>query len=193
MSLDTAFKTGTENDYSVVTVWGETRTGFYLVDLVRGKWEFFTLKTMAQQLAAKWSPSAVIIEDKASGQSLIQELKRDTRLPVLPVKADTDKIARVYAVTPMCEAGRVFVPEKAPWFDALMDELMMFPTGPHDDQTDSVSQALNFFRAHQGGPLQIYAVGGDRYLENEWTGGNGTGPPFSEHAVPRTMPVRARS
>jgi predicted phage terminase large subunit-like protein len=170
MSLDTAFKTGTENDYSVATIWGETRTGFYLVDLWRARVEFYQLKGITQQLAAKWNPSAVLIEDKSSGQCLLQELQRDTKLPVLPVRVDTDKIARVYAVTPLCEAGRVYLPERAPWLDALMDELMMFPTGPHDDQVDSVSQALNHFRTNQGGPLEIHSVGYNAYEERLWMG-----------------------
>jgi predicted phage terminase large subunit-like protein len=50
-----------------------------------------------------------------SGQSLIQELKRDTRLPIMPIKVDSDKLSRAYAVTPSIETGRVFLPESAPW------------------------------------------------------------------------------
>jgi predicted phage terminase large subunit-like protein len=146
ISLDTAFKTGAENDFSVATVWGVAKAGFYLPDLWRGKVEFHQLKEIVQELAAKWNPNAVLIEDKASGQSLIQELKQDTRLPVVPVKVDADKVARVYAITPTCEAGRVFLPDKAPWLEAFLDELMMFPSGPHDDQVDSFTQALNYLR-----------------------------------------------
>jgi predicted phage terminase large subunit-like protein len=50
-----------------------------------------------------------------SGQSLIQELKRDTRLPIMPIKVDSDKLSRAYAVTPSIETGRIFLPESAPW------------------------------------------------------------------------------
>ena len=154
MSLDTAFKTGAENDYSVATVWGVTKTGYYLLDLWRSKVEFFALKAIVVQLAEKWTPHAVLVEDKASGQSLIQELKRDTRLPVLSVKVDQDKMARAYAITPICEAGRVFVPERAPWLNDLLDELMMFPAGPHDDQVDSLTQALTYLQSRPG-PMVI--------------------------------------
>jgi predicted phage terminase large subunit-like protein len=146
MSLDTAFKTGTENDFSVATIWGVTRTGFFLLEVWRNKVEFHALKSIAVQLAAKWCPAAVLIEDKASGQSLIQELQRDTRRPVLAVKVDRDKIARAYAITPTCEAGRVYLPERAPWMDDFFDELMMFPAGPHDDQVDSMTQALQYLQ-----------------------------------------------
>ena len=154
ISLDTAFKTGAENDFSVATVWGAAKVGFYLLDLWRSKVEFFQLKETVLQLAEKWPPSAVLVEDKASGQSLIQEMKRATRLPVLPIKVDRDKLARAYAVTPTCEAGRVFLPERAPWLNDFLDELMMFPTGPHDDQVDSLTQALEYLNKRTG-PIKI--------------------------------------
>ena len=101
-----------------------------------------------------------LVEDKASGQSLIQELKRDTRLPVRAIKADTDKISRTYAITPTCEAGRVHLPERAPWLNDFLDELMMFPGGPHDDQVDSMTQALAYLQGRRG-PLVI----SDEFLE----------------------------
>lgn len=110
-SWDTAFKDKTQNDYSVCTVWGETHNGYYLVDVWRGKVEFPELKRVAVALFERDNPNVVIVEDKASGQSLIQELERNTRIPVLPVKVDRDKVARAYAATPLIEAGKVFLPE----------------------------------------------------------------------------------
>ena len=170
MSLDTAFKTGTENDYSVATIWGVTKTGFYLVDLWRSKVEFFRLKEMVEQLAVKWAPSAVLVEDKASGQSLIQELQRDTRLPVLAIKVDKDKISRAYSITPTCEAGRVYLPERAPWIEPFLDELMLFPAGPHDDQVDSLTQALEYL---QRPSLDVAAFYENRlaYIRENWESG----------------------
>ena len=170
MSLDTAFKTGTENDYSVATIWGVTKTGFYLVDLWRSKVEFFRLKVMVEQLAVKWAPSAVLVEDKASGQSLIQELQRDTRLPVLAIKVDKDKISRAYSITPTCEAGRVYLPERAPWIEPFLDELMLFPAGPHDDQVDSLTQALEYL---QRPSLDVAAFYENRlaYIRENWESG----------------------
>jgi len=147
MSLDTAFKQGQANDYSVATVWGVTKTGFYLLDLVRAKLEFPALKATVLQLAEKWPPHVVLVEDKASGQSLIQALKQETRLPVLAVKVDADKVSRCNAITPTLEAGRVYVPHKAPWLEAFLDECLMFPFGSHDDQIDSMTQALNYMAA----------------------------------------------
>ncbi len=74
-SWDTAFKTGATNDYSVCATFGETTNGVYLLSLYRAKCEFPELKRKVGELADQWRPSEILVEDKASGQSLIQELK----------------------------------------------------------------------------------------------------------------------
>ena len=107
-SWDTAFKKGTENDFSVCTTWGVAGDGYYLLHLWRGRVEFPELKRMVASLAEHWKPNAILIEDKASGQSLIQELKLSTALPLIPVKVDSDKQTRAQAVTPQIEAGKSF-------------------------------------------------------------------------------------
>jgi predicted phage terminase large subunit-like protein len=147
MSADTAFKAGSEADFSVVTVWGETKTGHYLLTVWRKRAEFPELKREVISLATAWSPTALLVEDRASGQSLIQELQRETRLPVVPVSVDRDKVTRAQAVTPMIEAGRVFLPASAPWLPDYLDELSSFPAAPHDDQVDSTTMALNWMRS----------------------------------------------
>jgi predicted phage terminase large subunit-like protein len=146
LSLDTAFKTGAENDYSVGTVWGVTRSGFYLLHLWRQRVEFPELKRKLATLAAEWNPNVILVEDKASGQSLIQELRADTTLPVKPIKVEHDKLTRAHAVTPVIEAGRVYLLEKAPWLETFLDETAAFPNAPFDDTVDSVTQALNYMR-----------------------------------------------
>lgn len=141
-SWDTAFKTGRDNDKSACTTWGVAENGYYLLDCWAERVEFPELKKQVTALADKWRPHEILIEDKASGQSLVQELKRETRLPILPIKVDADKIARAYAVTPLFEAGRVLLLERAPWIADYIDELASFPVGAHDDRVDSTSQAL---------------------------------------------------
>ncbi len=148
-SWDTAFKEKAQNDYSVCTIWGETRTGYYLKDVWREKVEFPELKRVAVALYERDKPRVVLVEDKASGQSLIQELQRNTRIPVLPIKVDNDKVARAYASTPIIEAGKVFLPESAPWLYDYIEELSAFPNAPHDDQVDSTTQALAWMREGQ--------------------------------------------
>lgn len=157
-SWDTAFKSGAQNDYSVGTTWGEAENGFYLLDRWKGRCEFPELKRRVAASAAEWKPSAILIEDKASGQSLIQELKQSTPFPVLAVKVDTDKISRASASSPLVEAGKVFLPKDAPWLADYLYSLSVFPAGAHDDDVDSTTQALNWMRGsnHTYGLLDFY-------------------------------------
>ena len=108
--------------------------------------EFPELKRVLASLAEQWKPNAILIEDKASGQSLIQELKLSTTLPLIPVKVDSDKQTRAQAVTPLMEAGKVFLPQSAPWLSDFVEEMASFPNGAHDDVVDATTQALNYLR-----------------------------------------------
>ena len=153
-SWDTAFKTGASNDYSVCTTFGEADSGFYLLALYRAKVEFPELKRQVGLQADYWRPSEIYVEDKASGQSLVQELKLATSYPVIPVKIDRDKETRASAVTGYFEAGRVLFPEGAVWLADLEDELASFPGGLHDDCVDAISQALNRL-CDSGGSLGV--------------------------------------
>ena len=150
-SFDTAYKTKEGNDHSVCVTMGIAPARFYVLDLWRGKVEYPDLKRAAVAQHAKWNPHAVLIEDAASGQSLIQELRRDTRLPVLPIKVDKDKVSRVNAITPQLEAGLVYLPETAHWVADFVDEAATFPNAAHDDQVDAFTQALNYARTNSGG------------------------------------------
>jgi predicted phage terminase large subunit-like protein len=153
-SWDTSFKSGQYNDYSVCATIGQTETGFYLLSLWRDKVEFPTLKQKVAELADQWRPSEIYIEDRASGQSLIQELKSATNCPVVAVHVDRDKETRASATTGYYEAGKVFFPAEASWLTALEDELASFPGGLHDDIVDALSQALNQLR-DSGGVLGL--------------------------------------
>lgn len=146
---DTAFKATQTADYSVCTTWALTPAGAYVLDMFRARVEFPELKRTAVDLHARWQPVAVLIEDKASGQSLIQELNRDTPIPVIPVPVGTDKVTNAHAVTPYIEAGRVFVPESAPWVGDFLEEHASFPNGKHDDIVDCTSMALKRLFAGQ--------------------------------------------
>jgi predicted phage terminase large subunit-like protein len=153
-SWDTSFKAGQSNDYSVCATIGQTSTGFYLLSLWRDKVEFPTLKQKVAELADQWRPSEIYIEDRASGQSLIQELKLATTHPVIAVKVDRDKETRASATTGYYEAGKVFFPADASWLVDFEDELASFPGGLHDDCVDAISQALNQLR-DSGGVLGV--------------------------------------
>lgn len=146
-SWDTAIKAGQLNDYSVCTVARKGKDSrAYLTDVLRRRMEFPELLAAAKQLAARDNPRAVLIEDKGSGQQLIQMLRRDPawHWSIIPITPTVDKITRMDAVTPWLESGRVMLPESAPWLADWTTELLSFPVGTHDDQIDSLSQMLDY-------------------------------------------------
>jgi predicted phage terminase large subunit-like protein len=164
-SWDCAFKTGKENDYSACVTIGfiverrEVSTaapGYYLVDAWRGKIEFVELKRKAIELNREWRPSAVLVEDTASGQSLLQELRSNTAIPIKGVKPDSDKYTRASSVTPAIEGGQFWLLEGAAWSGAYRAELTAFPGGAHDDFVDATVQALTYLRANPEPSILTY-------------------------------------
>ena len=151
-SWDTAFKKNEENDYSVCTTWNVTKEGYWLMDVFRERVEFPELKRKVKELYERHKPYNVLIEDKASGQSLIQELERETRIPIKKINPDKDKIARVHAVTPLIESGRVnlVLEDFADKREMILNECEEFPNGQYDDIVDSISQFLNYAKNDVG-------------------------------------------
>lgn len=139
-SWDTAFKDGEQNDYSVCTTWGMKENGFYLINVWKGKVDFPALEQKFIELSNLYVPNQILIEDKASGQSLAQAAKRRTRLPIKSVIPQGDKIARLHSVTGYFEAMRVFFPENEPWLQDYFNVLTTFPAAAHDDDVDSTTQ-----------------------------------------------------
>lgn len=165
---DTAFKAREQNDYSACVTIGVAKARYYILDVVRERLEFPDLKRAVVSAAAKWNPHAVLIEDKATGQSLLQELTRDTRIPLLPVKADKDKVSRANAITPTVEALLVYLPEDGAWVQDFLDEAAAFPNAPHDDQVDALVHAITW--AREMGPLPDEQQSDDDYFgsSNQW-------------------------
>lgn len=154
-SWDTAHKAGALNDPAVCGTWAETETGFYLLEVVRRRMEYPELKRTAKSLAGKWAPDAVLIEDKASGQSLVQDLRAETSLPVIALRPVADKLTRMSTTSPAIEAGRVFLPDSAPWLNDYEAEMTGFPNGAHDDQVDMTSQFLRWAAARAFAAPQV--------------------------------------
>jgi len=152
-SWDTAFKKNEENDYNVCTTWGETSAGYFLLHWFRARMEYPELKRSVVGQYQEHRPDVVLVEDKASGQSLIQELQRDTVIPILPIPKDQDKVANTHAVTPIIESGRCLLPE-ADVASFNVGEFIAvnadFPSGEEDDTTDSVTQALAYLKQSTG-------------------------------------------
>ena len=141
LSLDTASKDGCENDWSVCTAWLLNEHTYYLVDVMRIRVDYPTLKERMIAFAKVHKPSKILIEDCGVGTALIPELKA-TGHSVIAVKPERDKKTRLSVESAKFESGQVYFPERAPWLAELEAELFSFPQSRHDDQVDAISQAL---------------------------------------------------
>jgi predicted phage terminase large subunit-like protein len=157
-SWDTANKATELSDYSVCTTWGVKEKRLYLLNVLRKRLEYPELKRLVRSQAAAFSARNVLIEDKASGTQLIQELNRDGFYSATRYCPSLDKVMRMHSVTSTIENGFVYLPEKAEWLAEYIHEMTIFPKGKHDDQVDSTSQALDWVRAcsHRYGLLEFY-------------------------------------
>ena len=162
-SWDTAFSTKTTADYSVVTTWGIFKkdevslANMVLLGMEKGRWDFPTLRQKAVDKFMKHKPDSIVIEKKASGQSLIQDL-RLAGLPIQEYQPDRDKVSRAYAVSSLFHNSRIFAPLLKPWAKDTIEQCRQFPAGPHDDIVDSVTQAILYVR--NGGYLE--------HSDNSW-------------------------
>ncbi len=167
-SYDTAFSKKETADYSAITTWGVFKPdeggpdNIVLLDAQRGRWNFPELKEKAYNEYEYWEPDMVLIEAKATGTPLIDEL-RLRGIPALgfsPGKGK-DKITRMHMVAPLFEAGVVWAPADKKFADELMEEVVSFPNGDYDDFCDSMTLALMRFR--QGGFVSLEGEDEDVY------------------------------
>jgi len=152
-SWDTANKSGELNDYSVCTTWGVHDARYYLLDVYRQKLDYPTLRRKVLEQLAKCKPQIILIEDRASGTQLIQDLMYESGQRIKPYDPppQTDKIMRLHSQTAHFEGGKVLLPSSAPWLDEYVRELTSFPGAKHDDQVDSTTQALDYMSQDSGG------------------------------------------
>ena len=150
-SWDTAQKDEVLNAFSVCETWGLVGAAHYLLDVYREQVDYPRLKRDAIDLAALDRQrygrlDAVLIEDKASGISLIQDLRRTKgyAAPVLAIEPEGDKLTRAATCSPTIEAGLVFLPEHAVWRPEFESEVTKFPNSATKDQVDALSQYLNW-------------------------------------------------
>jgi predicted phage terminase large subunit-like protein len=171
--LDTAHKTKKENDYSALGTMDLLDGGTYLRHMWREKCTYPDLKRKTQEMFGAWKADELCIEDKDAGAMLIQELQRDTRLPVIAIPADKDKVLRAHAATPACESGRVFLPADGttPWMEDFLAELLAFPNAAHDDQVDAFVHGINRLKemgVFLPNPDQVTADSGRRSIAEEY-------------------------
>ena len=155
-SWDMAFKETSSSDYVVGQVWAAKDADRFLLDQHRARLDMPATKEAVLSVSARWpKASAKLVEDKANGPAVIQELRHQIE-GLIAVAPEGGKIARAHAVSPMVESGNVYLPHPsiAPWVEAFLDEVTAFPNGRHDDQVDAMTQALNRLR-HTGGLFHV--------------------------------------
>ena len=159
-SWDTAHETKTTSDYSACTTWGvwynnedKNNPNLILLDAFKDRLTFPELKVAALKHYKEWKPDAFIVEKKAAGAPLIQEL----RMIGIPVQEFTpsrgnDKMVRLNAVADLFTSGKVWAPDTR-WAKEVIEEIASFPVGEHDDFVDTCTQAL--LRYRQGGFISL--------------------------------------
>jgi predicted phage terminase large subunit-like protein len=159
-SWDTAFETSNTADYSACTTWGvwynnedKGSPNLILLDAFKDRMTFPELKATALKHYKEWTPDAFIVEKKAAGAPLIQELRR-VGIPVQEFSPSrgNDKMVRLNAVADLFTSGKVWAPDTR-WAREVVEEVASFPVGEHDDYVDTVSQAL--LRYRQGGFISL--------------------------------------
>lgn len=134
--------------YSVCHTWGVSAHGAVLLDRWRDRVEYPQLRQQASIQYLKWRPNIILIEDRDTGQALLQSLQQETMYPLLPVYPDLDKVIRAQAVSPMQVSERLFLPDPTvagnEWVGDFIDNGAMFPNTKYKDDIDAMSQALTF-------------------------------------------------
>jgi predicted phage terminase large subunit-like protein len=160
---DTAIKQGQSNDYSVGQLWASCENGYYLIHSVRKRLLYPELKELVKisyeqsiEIFGKEiedKASEIIIEDKSSGQQLLQDFRSIGKLPVIATTPTGSKVERLNLVSGIFEAGKIFLPKGKPWVANYIEEFISFPTGSHDDQIDATTQYLT--REKKSVPMKI--------------------------------------
>lgn len=143
-SWDTAQKANAGSDYSCLTVWGVRHNGFYLLEVYNEKLEYPFLKDKVVEFYEHDRPYMVVVEDKASGISLIQDVGANMRIPITGMIPHKDKIQRLSEVSDQVEGGNVWLPEYAHWLQKFEEQLKFFPNSRKKDMVDSFSQFLKW-------------------------------------------------
>jgi len=157
LSIDTAQKDKEVNDYTVIGVWFIFENHYYLVDVLRDRYDHPKLLLIIKHLCEHWRPNTVLIEDKGSGISIIQHLEQETTIPVISIDPKGDKIMRLQNESASIEAGNVYLPEEGsqPWLPDFEQEIMSFPNSVRKDQVDMLSQFLFWSRELSSG-IQLF-------------------------------------
>ena len=146
ISWDTANKAADYHDYSVGTVWLLKGKHYYLLQVIRERLEFPDLQRRIIAVSKHWKANCTLIEDKAAGTQLIQDLHSNGNLCIVGITPKEDKATRAMSISPIIEGKQVFLPREASWLADFQREVVHFPKGKYDDQVDSLTQFLEWAR-----------------------------------------------
>ncbi len=149
-SWDTAYDGKSMHDPSVCTVWGEfvdrNSTTYFLLDVWRQRVDYPIVKKAIFSMYQRWPGThKILVENRTSGKSIVKDLQQ-TNLPILPILGQGSKEIRAMSVSGLIESGKVCIPETAKWLYEFENEVVQFPLGKHDDQVDSMTQALEYLK-----------------------------------------------
>jgi len=144
MSWDIALSEQETGDYSAGVVLLRRGEIYFILEVVRGRFPFETLKHKILDVKQRYGYGTLLIEESPISLGLIQSI-RENSVSVTPYRPDRDKRARLIAQTDLFAGGSIRLPERAPWFDEFTAELLAFP-GRHDDQVDALTQGLAWGR-----------------------------------------------
>ncbi|MEN0066169.1 MAG: phage terminase large subunit [Myxococcota bacterium] len=157
VTIDCTFKATKKADFVSMQAWGRRGwTEYYLLDEVHERLSYTELRQATRDYLTKWRPDATLIEEKANGAALIDDLKHEFPgiVPFIPDRHG-DKVSRASVTTVYWAAGNVWLPnpEWAPWVGDYVAEVCSFPFGTHDDRVDAKVQLFIWWkeRAQTGG------------------------------------------
>lgn len=137
------------NSYVVYSAYGASPPDAYLIDQVRGRWNFPEALNELKKFIAQFPDyKAVLVEDKANGPAMISSLNKEGFMSVIPIQADISKVMRLAEVSPRYQAGNVYYPDEKScnWIKSHIAELLNFPNAKNDDRVDAETQFLNYMR-----------------------------------------------
>lgn len=154
-TVDTAYTTKEENDFSAMTVWGVYRDDNDVAQIMlmngwKARHELHELVERIANTARKFKVDHLLVENKASGLSVAQEIRRlytheDFSVQLIDPK-NQDKVARAYSIQHIFAEGLVHAPMAFSWADMVVTDCSQFPKGKHDDIVDTVTMALRYLR-----------------------------------------------
>jgi predicted phage terminase large subunit-like protein len=154
ISVDATFKEAGDVDYVAIHVYGFSGPRCFLLARRHERMGFTATKHSIRVLYDEFRPSAILVEDKANGSAIIEELSRE--IPgVIAINPEGGKIARAWAASPTVEAGGVYLPAHDFGAEEVIEEAAAFPNGRHDDDVDALTQALNWQRTNND--LSVWA------------------------------------